>query len=274
MRQPSGGHRRVRRARDTSRRGESRLRSSWRTWLRRGASRSVPRPSGPACGERHRTAAAPAARPATPVEGAEITIALGSRADQPRPAPRRRRRRAGDQRQHLRDAAHPHARRRAVPGLATELPTQVDDTTWEFTLREGVTFHNGEPFNADSVVATINRMIGLIERGDDRQRSASTPRSPAPTAVDEHTVQITTDGPDGVLPARMYWLKHDPGRAPRRRRTCPTSRSAPARTRSTAANQGVDIDDRRQRGLLGRRADGRQGHLRVLRRRRARASPA
>lgn len=31
-----------------------------------------------------------------------------------------------------------------------------DDTTMELTLREGVTFHNGEPFNADDVVFTLN----------------------------------------------------------------------------------------------------------------------
>src|SRR3982074_2313229 len=30
----------------------------------------------------------------------------------------------------------------------------VNDTTWEFTLRQGVKFHNGEPFNAQSVRAT------------------------------------------------------------------------------------------------------------------------
>src|SRR6266403_4400460 len=31
----------------------------------------------------------------------------------------------------------------------------VNDTTWEFTLRQGVKFHNGEPFNAQSVKATM-----------------------------------------------------------------------------------------------------------------------
>jgi peptide/nickel transport system substrate-binding protein len=31
----------------------------------------------------------------------------------------------------------------------------VNDTTWEFTLRQGVKFHNGEPFTAHSVKATL-----------------------------------------------------------------------------------------------------------------------
>ena len=42
-----------------------------------------------------------------------------------------------------------------VGNLATSYEW-IDDTTLEFQLREGVTFHNGEPFNADDVVATMN----------------------------------------------------------------------------------------------------------------------
>src|SRR5207302_9259810 len=36
------------------------------------------------------------------------------------------------------------------PGLATSWKA-LDDATWELTLRQGVTFHNGEPFNGDAV---------------------------------------------------------------------------------------------------------------------------
>lgn len=92
------------------------------------------------------------------------------------------------------------------PGLAAAMPTQVDDTTWEFKLREGVTFHDGTPFTAEAVVASVNRMIGFIE-------AASTDNDgffgvlTGAEAIDDLTVHITTDGPDGVLPARMYWLK-------------------------------------------------------------------
>lgn len=45
-----------------------------------------------------------------------------------------------------------------VPNLA-ESWKQVDDTTWEFTLRSGVTFTNGEPFNAAAVVKALQYVI-------------------------------------------------------------------------------------------------------------------
>src|SRR5205823_2273189 len=41
------------------------------------------------------------------------------------------------------------------PLLATEWKI-VDDTTIEFTLRQGVTFQNGDKFSADDVVYTLN----------------------------------------------------------------------------------------------------------------------
>jgi peptide/nickel transport system substrate-binding protein len=42
--------------------------------------------------------------------------------------------------------------------LATEW-TWVDDVTVEFKLRQGVKFHNGEPFTADDVVYTVNYVV-------------------------------------------------------------------------------------------------------------------
>ena len=93
-----------------------------------------------------------------------------------------------------------------VPGLATGLPTQVDDTTWEFSLREGVKFHDGTDFNADAVVASVERMVGLVADGlTDNDGFFGT--LTGAEKVDDYTVRITTDGPDGVIPARMYWLK-------------------------------------------------------------------
>ncbi len=44
-----------------------------------------------------------------------------------------------------------------APALA-ESWSATDDTTWEFTLRQGVTFHDGTPFDAEAVVYTIGRI--------------------------------------------------------------------------------------------------------------------
>lgn len=95
------------------------------------------------------------------------------------------------------------------PGLATALPEQIDETTWQFSLREGVTFHNGDEFNAESVVATVERMRRLID-AEATDQSGFYGTITGAEAVDDLTVNITTDGPDGVLPARMYWLKMIP----------------------------------------------------------------
>src|SRR5712691_6589718 len=43
-----------------------------------------------------------------------------------------------------------------LPVLA-ESWENVDDLTWRFTLRQGVTFHDGTPFDSNSVVYTLRR---------------------------------------------------------------------------------------------------------------------
>lgn len=44
-----------------------------------------------------------------------------------------------------------------VPALATSWRL-VDEKTWEFELRQGVKFHDGTPFTADDVIATLERV--------------------------------------------------------------------------------------------------------------------
>ncbi len=47
------------------------------------------------------------------------------------------------------------------PGLAVEWESNDDATFWTFKLRDGVIFHDGSPFNAEAVRASLQRTIDL-----------------------------------------------------------------------------------------------------------------
>ncbi|MEO0691627.1 MAG: ABC transporter substrate-binding protein [Pseudomonadota bacterium] len=88
-------------------------------------------------------------------------------------------------------------------GLAAAEPTQVDPTTWEFTLKPGMTFHNGEPLDAAAVAFSVERMIDPDLNSE--QLSYFSTMSGA-EVIDDVTVHIKTSGPDPILPARMYYF--------------------------------------------------------------------
>ncbi|MCL2900291.1 ABC transporter substrate-binding protein [Brenneria tiliae] len=85
------------------------------------------------------------------------------------------------------------------PGLALSWQA-IDDSTWQFELRQGVKFSNGEPVNAQAVKFSIERILD--------------PANHAPTisyirtiksveVISDYRVQIHTAGPDPLLPTRM-----------------------------------------------------------------------
>jgi peptide/nickel transport system substrate-binding protein len=80
------------------------------------------------------------------------------------------------------------------PRLATSWE-QVDPLTWVFKLREGVTFHDGAPFNAQAVITELTRTTN-----PDRNCK------PVATAIDDLTVEIKTDVPVPILPTYMSTL--------------------------------------------------------------------
>lgn len=56
-----------------------------------------------------------------------------------------------------------------VPLLAKSW-TRIDERTWDIELREGVTFHNGNPFDADDVVTTVKYLIDPETKVNFKQR--------------------------------------------------------------------------------------------------------
>lgn len=89
--------------------------------------------------------------------------------------------------------------------LVGELATaweQTDETTWRFTLREGVTFHNGDPFNAEVAAFGINYTWSPENNFQIYQYVG--PDMTA-TAVDEYVVEVVTEAPDPILPSRLYF---------------------------------------------------------------------
>lgn len=85
------------------------------------------------------------------------------------------------------------------PLLATAW-TRLDDNTMQFKLRQGVTFHNGEGFDADSVKYSILRPLDPKNNADARTTYSVIDRV---DVVDKYTVTVHTAKPDPVLLLRM-----------------------------------------------------------------------
>jgi peptide/nickel transport system substrate-binding protein len=83
------------------------------------------------------------------------------------------------------------------PSLATEW-SQVSPELWRFKLRQGVKFQDGTPFTADDVVFSFDRV-----RMDGSNLKAVVASIKTVTKIDDHTVEMATDGADPILPEEI-----------------------------------------------------------------------
>jgi peptide/nickel transport system substrate-binding protein len=87
-----------------------------------------------------------------------------------------------------------------MPRIATEW-AQVDELTWTFTIREGLTFHDGSPVSSTDVKASLDRIVELAG-----------PLAPlwatleSVEATDAQTVTIKTTSPTGTVPTSATLL--------------------------------------------------------------------
>lgn len=93
-----------------------------------------------------------------------------------------------------------------VPVLATSWESSADAKTWVFHLRKGVSFHDGTPFNAKSVISNFDRISGVGFRGSQFYNMALRLMYPSLTTwevVDEYTVRLQFSKSMPTLPYLM-----------------------------------------------------------------------
>lgn len=88
---------------------------------------------------------------------------------------------------------------RPIPQLATAWRA-VDDTTWEFKLRPGVTFHNGTPLTAEDVKFSIER---AMEKTGPRTFRSYLKTVDSVRAADASTLLVKTKEIDPTLPDNL-----------------------------------------------------------------------
>lgn len=88
-----------------------------------------------------------------------------------------------------------------VPALAAAPPTSnPEQTVWDIDLRDGVTFHDGSPFDANDVVATYQAVLDPVSASE---IAASYDMIDTVTEVDDRHVQFTLRYPYADFPARL-----------------------------------------------------------------------
>ena len=92
-----------------------------------------------------------------------------------------------------------HPDGKLFPGLATEW-SRTEPTTWQFKLRQGVRWHNGDPFTSADAKFSIERTYDPAAKTLVATVLTTIERIEAP---DPFTVVVHTKKPDPLLPARL-----------------------------------------------------------------------
>lgn len=103
--------------------------------------------------------------------------------------------------------------------LSESWESSEDLTTWTFNLRQGVKWHDGEPFTADDVAFTFKLVnnpesvtintgilgdIGIVE-GLKEYREGAADDVSGITVVDDNTIQFKLTAPDPRFPDKLRW---------------------------------------------------------------------
>lgn len=105
------------------------------------------------------------------------------------------------------DLSDPDVVPQIVPALAESWDANPELTQWTFTLRPGVTFHDGEPWNADAAIFNLDRYLTPSSPQFYQELNAQAGLSiggiESFSKVDDMTIQINTKGPWSYLPVDL-----------------------------------------------------------------------
>ncbi|MCB0998598.1 MAG: hypothetical protein KDB40_04815 [Acidimicrobiales bacterium] len=83
---------------------------------------------------------------------------------------------------------------KVVPYLAESITGNADATVWTIVLRPGITFHNGEPLDAEAVRLNFQAVLDSAQYKDQLSLLASM------NVVDDLTIELTMSSPWGTFP--------------------------------------------------------------------------
>ena len=108
-----------------------------------------------------------------------------------------------------------------IPGLAERWETP-EPTRWRFHLRKGVKFHNGNPFTADDVVFSADRV-----RATGSNLTTRIAKDAKVVKIDDHTVDFILSSPNPILNSQGdAWYSMDKEWAEANIATAPTPQAA------------------------------------------------
>jgi peptide/nickel transport system substrate-binding protein len=94
-----------------------------------------------------------------------------------------------------------------VPGLAESWEVSDDGLTWTFELREGVTFHDGEPWDADAAIFNYDRQVNrdsdLFDTELNSVAGILLAGIESASKVDDMTIELVTEKPMADLPSML-----------------------------------------------------------------------
>lgn len=86
------------------------------------------------------------------------------------------------------------------PRIAESWEPNEDGSVWTFTIRQGVTFHDGAALTAEDVAATLNLHADPANKGNALSAFGGVLSPGGARAVDDATVEVSLEAPNGNFP--------------------------------------------------------------------------